>query len=74
MPNFIVNTADLAYILEQIKLAETTSLAYTSAPKTSLQAIMQTYGVNAASAAQLPFGLRTVDGTYNNLLSQATSE
>jgi hypothetical protein len=74
MPNFIVNAADLAFILEQIKLAESTSLAYTSAPKTILQAIMDTYGVNAASAAQLPNGLRTVDGAYNNLLSLATSE
>lgn len=29
---------------------------------------MDAYGVTAANAAQLPAGLRTVDGTMNNLL------
>jgi hypothetical protein len=33
---------------------------------------MDTYGVNAASAGQLPFGLRTVDGTFNNLMIAPT--
>ena len=65
--SFNVNVNDLQYILRQIKIAEATSAAYTSAPKTITQAIMDSYGVTAANAAQLPAGLRTVDGTFNNL-------
>ena len=66
--SFTVNKADLEFILKQIKIAEATSIAHTSAPKTILQAIMDAGGVTAANAAQLPWGLRTVDGTDNNLL------
>ena len=33
---------------------------------------MDAYGVTAANAAQLPAGLRTVDGTFNNLLIAPT--
>ena len=57
--SFTVNQADLAFMLKQIKLAESTSAAYTSTPRSILQAIMATYGVSAADAALLPFGLRT---------------
>jgi len=67
--SFTVNQADLAFMLKQIKLAEMTSAAYTPTPTTILQAIMTTYGVSAADAAILPFGLRTVDGSFNNLLA-----
>ena len=67
--SFTINKGDLAYMLRQIKIAEATSLAYgSSAPKTILQSIMDEYGVTAANAAQLPAGLRTVDGTFNNLI------
>ncbi len=68
--SFIINKADLVKILQQIKIAEDTSIGYTpgTAPKTILQSIMDAYGVTAANAAQLPAGLRTVDGTFNNLL------
>src|SRR5215210_3764221 len=67
--NFIVNLADLTHILKQIKIAENTSIGYTPAvaPVSITQAIMDAYNVSAVNAAQLPFGLRTVDGTYNNL-------
>ncbi len=67
--SFNVNIHDLQYILAQIKIAEATSAAYTATPKSILQAIMDAYGVTAANAAQLPAGLRTVDGTFNNLIN-----
>ena len=72
--NFVINTADLAYILKQIKIAEATSLGYTPAvaPVSILQAIMDAYGVTAANAAQLPAGLRTVDGSFNSLFIAPT--
>jgi Ca2+-binding RTX toxin-like protein len=66
--SFNININDLQYILKQIKIAEASSAAYTGTPKTILQAIMDAYGVTAANATQLPAGLRTVDGTFNNLL------
>jgi Ca2+-binding RTX toxin-like protein len=66
--SFNVNVDDLQYILLQIKIAEASSIGYTSTPKTILQAIMDAYNTSAAAAALLPAGLRTVDGTYNNLL------
>jgi Ca2+-binding RTX toxin-like protein len=73
--SFNINKADLAFILKQIKLAENTSIGYTpgTAPVTILQAIMDAYGVSASDAALAPFGLRTVDGTMNNLLPGQTS-
>ncbi len=66
--SFTINQADLAFILKQIKIAEATSLAYNAAPKTILQSIMDTYGLSAADAAIAPFGLRTVDGSFNSLV------
>ncbi len=66
--SFTVNQADLAFILKQIKIAEATSIGYTTAPVSILQSIMTAYGATATTAAQLPAGLRTVDGTFNNLL------
>jgi Ca2+-binding RTX toxin-like protein len=69
--SFTVNKADLEFILKQIKIAEDTSVGYTplTAPKTILQSIMDTYGLSAADAAIAPFGLRTVDGSFNSLLA-----
>ena len=51
MSNFIVNTANLLYILKQIKIGEATSAAYTPdvAPVSILQAIMDAYGTSAAT-------------------------
>jgi len=61
--NFVVNRHDLEFILKQIRIAEDHS-----GGKTMLQAIMDEYGVSATDAALLPAGLRTVDGSLNNLL------
>lgn len=68
--SFTVNKADLEFILRQIKIAERTSIGYTpeSAPVSILQAIMEGYGLSAADATIAPFGLRTVDGSYNSLI------
>ena len=69
--SFNVNKADLEFILKQIILAETTSVAYTpeTAPLTMLAAIQAAFpDIGVTEASLLPFGLRTVDGTYNNLL------
>ena len=67
--SFTVNQADLEFILKQIKIAEATSVGYTATPVSIQQSIMNAYGVTAADAALMPFGLRTVDGSFNNLLS-----
>jgi Ca2+-binding RTX toxin-like protein len=68
--SFNINKADLEFILKQIKIAEATSEGYTpaTAPISIVQSIMDTYGFSAANAAIAPYGLRTVDGTFNNLL------
>ena len=68
--DFTVNKADLEFILRQIRIAEATSKAYnpTSAIST-VQAIQNEYGIDAANATMAPFGLRTVDGTDNSLVA-----
>jgi Ca2+-binding RTX toxin-like protein len=71
--SFNINKADLEFILKQIKIAENTSSAYTAAPVSIKQAIMDAYGFSDADATIAPYGLRTVDGTYNNLLTEANS-
>ncbi|KZD21169.1 peroxidase family protein [Tardiphaga robiniae] len=73
--SFTVNKADLEFILRQIKIAEATSLGYTPAvaPVSIQQAIMDAYGLSAADAAIAPFGLRTVDGSFNSLVAGQTS-
>ena len=55
--SFNVNVHDLEFMLKQIKIAEDHA-----GGKTLLQAIMDAYNVTAAKAAQMPAGLRTVDG------------
>uniref|UniRef100_UPI00247ABACF peroxidase family protein n=1 Tax=Methylobacterium segetis TaxID=2488750 RepID=UPI00247ABACF len=55
-PNFTVNQDDLAYILKQIVIAER---------ETAGETLQQIIGPNAAI---LPWGLRHVDGSNNNLL------
>jgi len=61
--SFNVNVHDLQYILKQIKIAEDHASG-----KTLLQSIMDAFGTTAANAAQLPAGLRTVDGSFNSLV------
>ena len=70
--SFNINVDDLQYMLKQIKIAEATSIGYTAAPKTTLDSIIAAYGGDAISAALLPAGLRTVDGSFNNLLIAPT--
>jgi Ca2+-binding RTX toxin-like protein len=61
--NFTVNLDDLAFILKQIKIAEATTVID---PATG-QA-MNVGLAEAVGSPLLPYGLRTVDGTWNNLL------
>ena len=61
--SFNVNVHDLQFILKQIRIAEDHATG-----KTLLQSIMDAYGTTAANAAQLPAGLRTVDGSLNSLV------
>ena len=55
---FILNAADLAYILKQIQIAEATSVGCSPgvAPVSVIQAIMDAYGVNVENAARQPCG------------------
>ncbi len=70
--SFNINKADLEFILKQIKIAENTSIGYTSTPVSIKQAIIDATGLSASDAVLAPFGLRTVDGSYNNLVSEST--
>ncbi|MEQ1609907.1 MAG: peroxidase family protein [Hyphomonadaceae bacterium] len=63
--SFVVNAGDLAFILKQIKVSE----LHASGAYTLSEAIQLVYGISAEDAALVPFGLRTVDGTFNNLLA-----
>jgi Ca2+-binding RTX toxin-like protein len=58
--NFNVNLDDLAFILKQIKIAEATTNADGSVDGAALRAMV--------GSPLLPYGLRTVDGTWNSLL------
>ncbi|MGO4916443.1 peroxidase family protein [Pseudogemmobacter sp. W21_MBD1_M6] len=60
--SFTVNTDDLMFILRQIKIAEAHSGGLSL-----VEAIQNEYGLSASDTNLVPFGLRTVDGTYNNL-------
>jgi Ca2+-binding RTX toxin-like protein len=62
--SFNVNQADLAFILNQIRISE-----LHAGGMDLIQAIQTVYpGMSAADAALTPFGLRTVDGRNNNLV------
>ena len=67
---FNLNASDLRFILQQIKIAEAHAASATAANPcgTLLGAGPNQIPNAAAQAAQLPWGLRTVDGTCNNLL------
>ncbi|HSP52604.1 MAG TPA: peroxidase family protein [Cryobacterium sp.] len=63
---FTVTTADLAYILKQIKISEAHVANTTSA--TGLCGALLGTGPNQVPDALTSYGLRTVDGSCNNLL------
>lgn len=62
---FTVTPADLAFILKQIKIAEA-HVANTTSETGPCGALLGT-GPNQLSSPLLSFGLRTVDGSCNNL-------
>ena len=64
---FTVTAADLAYILKQIKIAEA-HVANTT-PATGPCGALLGKGVNQVPDAITSYGLRTVDGSCNNLLA-----
>ncbi len=66
--SFSVNVHDLEFILRQIKIAEAHAGEDGVGGISLRQAIQNEYGVSALDAALVPFGLRTVDGRFNNLL------
>ncbi|WP_309648475.1 hypothetical protein, partial [Nocardioides sp.] len=63
---FVVTPSDLAYILKQIKIAEA-HVANTTSATGPCGALVGT-GPNQLSSPLLSFGLRTVDGSCNNLV------
>jgi Ca2+-binding RTX toxin-like protein len=63
--DFVVTSADLAFILKQIKIAES-HVANTNSSTGPCGALVGT-GPNQLSSPLLSFGLRTVDGSCNNL-------
>ena len=56
---FDLNAADLRFILQQIKIAEAHAAGGT----------IRGTGPNQVESTLLPFGLRTVDGSWNNLVT-----
>ena len=65
---FNVNRQDLDFILKQIKIAEASTTATGQINGTALVDAIAGVGAQPSAAALLPYGLRTVDGTWNNLL------
>lgn len=63
---FTINTADPAYILKQIKIAEA-HVANTTQATGPCGALLGN-GPNQIPNALTSYGLRTVDGSYNNLI------
>ena len=68
--NFIVNLDDLAFILKQIKIAEATTVINPVTGQGDVVGLANliSQGGPSTAAALLPSGLRTVDGTWNNLV------
>src|SRR6478609_6234712 len=64
---FTVTPSDLAYILKQIKIAEA-HVAHTTSVTGPCGALIGT-GPNQLPSPLLSFGLRTVDGSCNNLVA-----
>ena len=66
---FNLNAADLAFILDQIKIAETHAASATVSNPCGTLIGTGPFQIPAAPNAELqPLGLRTVDGTCNNLV------
>ncbi len=63
---FTVNAADLAFILKQIKISEA-HVANTTSATGPCGALLGS-GANQVPNALISYGLRTVDGSCNNLL------
>ena len=70
-----LNQHDLEFILKQIKIAEANSTAHAGAAAVPLTEVKidaeGNYGATGTPAIaqpHLPYGLRTVDGSYNNLI------
>ena len=69
--NFNVNRQDLDFILKQIKIAEDVTNLNPASVDDERAAFVNAIGgpgAQVSSVAMLPYGLRTVDGTWNNLL------
>jgi Ca2+-binding RTX toxin-like protein len=67
--NFTVTQLDLEFILKQIKFAEqSTVIDANGQGQVADLANIISNGGSVTSAAVLPYGLRTVDGTWNSLL------
>jgi Ca2+-binding RTX toxin-like protein len=66
--NFNVNRQDLDFILKQIKIAEGATLPNGQIDGNLLRDGIGGVGAQPSAAALLPYGLRTVDGTWNNML------
>jgi len=61
---FELNVSDMKFILKQIKIAEHHAISETDPDGNPLLG----NGQYQVSSALLPYGLRTVDGSYNNLI------
>jgi Ca2+-binding RTX toxin-like protein len=67
---FNLNASDLRFILQQIKISERHAVTATAAnPCGTLLGPGANQIPNSAQGEELPWGLRTVDGTCNNLVS-----
>ena len=79
MAAFKLNGADLVFVLKQIKIAEANSAAHSGLAATGLTNIWVDANGNVVAAGtpgatlaipspMAPFGLRTVDGSFNNIV------
>ena len=80
MAGFKLNIADLVFILKQIKIAEANSAAHSGNAAVALTAVWVDANGNVVPAGtagatlaipspMAPFGLRTVDGSFNNIVA-----
>jgi hypothetical protein len=67
---FTLNAGDIKFILKQIKIAENHATKEGPGGEPVAGAPLLGTGPNQVANALLPFGLRTVDGSYNNLVPE----
>ncbi|HEY0620016.1 MAG TPA: peroxidase family protein [Kribbella sp.] len=67
---FTLNAGDIKFILKQIKIAENHATKEGPVGEPVAGAPLLGTGPNQVANALLPFGLRTVDGSYNNLVPE----